>query len=141
MNVKHTLAVMVAILVPSFAPSAEMPVPDARAGIIALDDAWIRAEVGRDRAALEAILDEQFLATLSSGKTIDRTEFISTVMNSDIKPFEVIHEEIRVHGNTVVVIDSSTDRKTRYTWVAVRKGESWKVVSEVFSKVSEAQHP
>jgi len=58
-------------------------------------------------------------------------------MQSDIKPLDVIQEEIRVHGNTVVVIDSSTDRKTKHTWVAVRKGGSWKVVSEVFSRVAE----
>lgn len=139
MKTLHIIVLTAAVLISSSTFSGDMPGSDTRAEIIALDKAWIEAEVGRDQAALENILDEQFLATFASGKTIDRTTFIATIMQSDIKPFEVIHEEIRVHGNTVVVIDSSTDRKTKYTWIAVRKGESWKVVSEVFSRVAEAR--
>jgi len=139
MKSKRFIALVTLVLSSPCALAGELAGPDARAEIIALDNAWITAEVERDQAALENILDEQFFATFASGRTIDRTAFVSMIMQSDIKPFEVIHEEIRVHGDTVVVIDSSTDRKTKYTWVAVRKGETWKVVSEVFSRVAGAQ--
>lgn len=137
-KVNPLIVFLVTVLISVHANSGEMADTEVRAQIIALDDAWIKAEVGHDQPALEDILDEQFLVTYPSGRTGDRADFVSRVMNSDIPPFEVIHEEIRVHGDTVVVLDSSTDGKTKYTWVAVRKGQSWKVVSEVFSKVVQA---
>jgi hypothetical protein len=138
LKVNPVIVFLVTVLISVHAQSGEIADADVRAEIIALDDAWINAEVSHDQAALEDILDEQFLVIYPSGRTGDRTDFISRVMSSDIPPFEVIHEEIRVHGNTVVVVDSSTDGKKKYTWVAVSKGQSWKVVSEVFSKVAQA---
>jgi len=138
MKARHFIAFLAAVLISPCALSAETTGSDVKAEIIALDNAWIEAEVGQDQAALETILDERFLATFASGRTIDRATFISIVMQSDIEPFEVVHEEIRIHGNTAVVVDTSTDGKTKYTWVAVKKGKSWKVISEVFSKIAEA---
>lgn len=135
MTSRHVVVLLLTSLLSSHARSDDIPSGEVTAEIVALDNAWIQAEVERDRAALEKILDEQFLVTYSSGKTIDRAAFISRIMQSDIKPFEVIHEEIRVHGNTVLVIDSSTDKKTRFVWIAVKKGDQWKVISEVFVTV------
>ena len=123
----------------SGARSGNVPKPDARAEIVALDDAWIKAEVGRDKAALEEILDEQFLITYPSGRTADRATFIAGIMNGELKPFEVIHEEIRIHGNTAVVVDTVTEWKTRFIWVAVKKGEKWKVVSEVAIRIADSK--
>lgn len=52
--------------------------------LISLSDAWITAEVGHDKAALERILDERFLATFaSSGKTVDRSAYIAWNMQKD----------------------------------------------------------
>ena len=119
--------------------SAQATDTDERAELIALDDAWIDAEVGHDKDALEQILDERFLATFSSGKTIDRTAYIEWIMNSDIKPFTVIHESIQIHDDVAVVIDRTTSGKTKFTWIAVRKEVQWRVISETFTKVTEQQ--
>lgn len=107
----------------------------AEAELIALDDAWIEAEVGGDRKALERILDEQFLATWASGKTIDRTAFIDYILSKEIPPFDVVHDAIRVHGDTAVVIDLSETGKTKYTWIAVKRDGRWRVISETISRV------
>jgi D-alanyl-D-alanine dipeptidase len=107
--------------------------------VIALDNAWIDAEVRRDRAALERILDEQFLATFASGRTIDRTAFIDRMMKAAIEPFEVVHDVIRIHGDTAVVIDSSSDGTSKYTWIAVKRQGQWRVISETFSNVAAAK--
>ena len=103
--------------------------------LIALDDAWIDAEVSGDRKALERILDEQFLVTWASGKTIDRTAYIDYILNAEIPPFSVVHNDIRVHGDTAVVIDVSESGKTKFTWIAVKRGGQWRVISETFSRV------
>jgi ketosteroid isomerase-like protein len=103
--------------------------------IIALDEAWIDAEVSGDRIALERILHEDFLATCASGRTIDRTTFIDRVLANKPAPFSVTHESIRVHGDTALVIDLSADGKTKFTWIAVKRDGQWRVISETFSTV------
>ena len=105
------------------------------AELIALGQAWIDAEVGRDRNALERILDDDFLATFSSGKTIDRNSFIDFIMNAEIPPFKVVNDFVRVHGDTALVIDLSEDGKSKYTWIAVKRDGYWRVISETFTSV------
>lgn len=71
----------------------------AQAELIALSDAWIDAELQQVKAALERILDDRFLATFSSGKTIDRGAFIDCIMGASIDPFEVVKEVVNIHGS------------------------------------------
>ena len=112
----------------------------AQSELIALSDAWIAAEVKHDKVALENILDERFLATFaSSGKTVDRTTYIARIMQTEIPPFEVLNEVVDIHGEaTALVIATTTDRTTKFTWVAARKAGQWKVISETFSKIAGA---
>jgi len=51
------------------------------------------------------------------------------------KPFSVLHESIRVHGDTASIIDVSEDGKTKFSWIAVRRDGQWRVISETFSRV------
>ena len=126
------------VLAGCFAGVAHAGGPTEESELIALDDAWIDAEVHHDRAALERILDERFLATWTSGKTDDRTAFIDRIMSTEIKPFEVQIEVVNIHGAAALVIGTSKDRPTKFTWVAVRKDDRWRVISETFSKVATA---
>jgi hypothetical protein len=119
-----------AIMAPACADQSEQ-----ESELIALSDAWIEAEVQRDTSALERLLDERFLATFASGQTIDRAAFIAWVQKSDIKPFQVTNEAIHIHGETAVVIGVDLARTVKFTWVAVKAGQRWRVVSETFSKV------
>jgi Domain of unknown function (DUF4440) len=103
--------------------------------LIALGDAWIEAEVRRDTAALERLLDERFMATFASGQTMDRAGFIDWIQKSNIKPFQVTNEAVLIHGDTAVVIGVDSNRTAKFTWVAVKRGQLWRVVSETFSRV------
>ncbi len=105
------------------------------AELIALDDAWIDAEVSGDRKSLERILDEQFLATWASGRTIDRAAYIDYILSEKIPPFSVVHDVIRIYGDTALVIDISESGKTKFTWIAVNRDGQWRVISETFSRV------
>jgi Domain of unknown function (DUF4440) len=106
--------------------------------LISLSDAWIAAEVGHDKAALERILDERFLATFaSSGKTVDRSAYVAWIMQMQIDPFTVVNEVVNIYGNTALVI--STEGATKFTWVAVKNAGQWVVISETFSRISETR--
>ena len=107
----------------------------AEVELIALGDAWIDAEVSGDRKALEHILDEQFLVTWASGETIGRTAFIDYILSEEIPPFSVVHDAIRVHGDTAVIIDVSETGKTKFSWIAIKRDGQWRVISETFSTV------
>jgi len=110
--------------------------PSERSTLIALSDAWIDAEVGHDRAALERILDDRFLATLASGKTLDRTAYIDWIAKMTLDPFKVLNEVVNIYGDTAVVISTTTDRETKFTWIAVKRNGRWRVISETFSEVT-----
>ena len=107
----------------------------AEAELIALDDAWIDAEVSGDRAALERILHENFLVTYPSGRTVDRTTFVDGILENRPAPFTVIHESIQVHGDTALIIDVSEDGGLKFTWIAIKRGNQWRVISETASRV------
>jgi len=121
------------LAVHAHADSSTESSPEAE--LVALDDAWIEAEVGGDRESLERILHEDFLATFASGRTIDRAAFIDAVLANRPAPFSVTHEAIRVHGDTALVIDVSANGKTKFTWIAVKRDGQWRVISETFSRI------
>jgi hypothetical protein len=102
--------------------------PSQESELIALSDAWIDAEVHHDKAALERLLDERFLVTFAA--------FVDRLMNMEIKPFEVLNEVVNVHGDAALVISTTTDHTTKFTWVAVKKEGQWRVISETFSKIT-----
>ena len=110
--------------------------PNQESELTALSNAWIDAEVRHDRAALERLLDERFLVTFASGNTVGRTAFVDRIMSADMKPFEVVNEAVNVHGDTALVIATTTDRTTKFTWVAVKKEGQWRVISETFSRIT-----
>ena len=103
--------------------------------LIALNDAWIQAEVHHDKPALERLLDERFLVTFPTGQTLDRAAFIDRIMSKEIKPFEVVNEVVNVHGDAALVISVTPDHINKFTWVAVKKAGQWRVISETFTKV------
>ena len=123
------------LVLPIFACANDSAETSAEAELIALDDAWIDAEVSGDRDTLERILHDDFLATFASGRTIDRTTFIDLIISNRPAPFSVTHESIRVHGDTALIIDVSEDGETKFTWIAVKRGGQWRVISETFSRV------
>ena len=116
-------------------PAETVAAMSPEAELIALDDAWIEAEVGGDRAALELILHEDFLVTYPSGRTVDRTTFIDGILGNRPGPFTVTHESIQVHGDTAVVIDVSGNGRTKFTWIAIKRDRQWRVISETASRI------
>jgi hypothetical protein len=103
--------------------------------LVARSDARIAAEVGKEATALERLPAERFMVTFDSGATMNRAEFIEWIRKAGIKPFQVINESIVLHGDTAVVIGANSERTVKFTWVAVKNAERWRVVSEIFSRV------
>ena len=107
--------------------------------LMALDREWVEAEVKHDRKVLERILDDGFVATFTSGTTYDKPAYIAAVVGAPITPFEVIHDLVRVHGDTAVVIDRvGTAPGTKVVWIAIRREGRWRVIAEQFIAIAAA---
>ena len=113
--------------------------PQVRKEITALVEAWIEAEVQDDRNALESILHKNFLSTFAHGTTLDRSSYIDFIIKAEVSPFSVENESIRQYGDTVVVIDVTEGGTTKYTWIAIRRDDEWKVISQTFSRINSTQ--
>ena len=136
--IRFILALLLALsAIYAHAQTSTKDAPDQSnvAQLIALDDAWIEAEVSGDKVALERILHEDFLVTYASGRTVDRTAFINSILKNRPAPFAVTHETIRVHGDTAVIIDVSNDGATKFTWIALKRHGKWRVISETASRL------
>jgi len=107
------------------------------AELLALTEDWVAAEVAGDRVALEEILDEAFLVTYPSGRTIGRDAYIDEFVDGDLAPFDVNTESISLHGDTALVIQTSNDLNTKFTWIAVKREGRWRVISETFTRMAE----
>lgn len=114
---------------------ANPPDSQVKAELVALVESWIDAEVHDDRETMENIFHEDFLSTFASGTTLNRTEYIDFIVGLDISPFNVTNEAMRVFDDTAVVIDVSEDGKTKFTWIAIRENERWRVISQTFSNL------
>ena len=110
----------------------------AKAELIALQDAWVAAEIAGDAEALRALMDERMLTTYASGETVDREGYIDWIVNLDVKPFVVELDRIELHGDTAVMISHIVDGRTKISWVAMRKNGRWLGVEQTFTRMEDA---
>jgi ketosteroid isomerase-like protein len=99
-------------------------VSDAEREVLALEDQWVQAEINGDEATLQRILDDRFVMTWGSGKTVDKASYIEGIIKGKgtILSEELTDRIVLVEGNTVVVVDTDTLQGKNAA------GEPWKLV-------------
>lgn len=119
------------------------------AALKAQADAWDRAIVRKDRAAIEANLAEEFRQIDGYGNVEDRKTFVEGLISPDLEldPYGVEEFEVRLYGD-VALITGRTRMTGRYrgepftshyrfTDTYVREGGVWKVVQVQITKIAE----
>lgn len=120
-----------------------------RAQLITQADAWDKAIVRQDRAAIEANMHAGFFQIGSRGERSARAEFINDLMDPKLKiaPYVVENLEVHLHGNTALL--TATTRMTgqydgkpfnthyRYIDVYLRENGAWKIVSVQTTGIAE----
>lgn len=104
------------------------------AALLALQDAWVAAEIAGDAATLARITDPRMLSTFASGKTIDRDAYIDWIVNTDVAPFSIVADDIIIDGDTAVVVSRIGD-KTKIVWTAIKRDGVWRGLAQSFSKI------
>lgn len=111
--------------------------------LLKLEHQWIDAEARHDVVALQAILDDRFVATFGAGKLLDKNAFIKEVTAGAIDPTasQVLSDQtIVLAGDTAVVVETDTIRSTkngqpsesvyRFTVTYIRRGDHWVALAE-----------
>jgi len=86
----------------------------SKAQLAALEREWIEAEVHRDPAPLQRILDDQFVCTFLTSKPIRKSDFIKFVTRpGPSESQDVSDETVIVTGDTAVIVETDTARGVR----------------------------
>jgi ketosteroid isomerase-like protein len=111
------------------------------ATLTAQADAWDRAIVRKDRAAIEANMADDFRQIDGRGNIEAKNSFVDDLVSLDLQidPYTVEDFEVRLYGNVALL--SGRTRMTgkyqgrpfashyRYIDIYVRSGSQWKIVS------------
>jgi len=106
-----------------------------------LSDAWDRAILAKDRAAIEANMAEDFRQIDARGNVETKASFVDGLVSPDLQldPYTVEDFEVRLYGDTALL--SGRTRMTgryqgqpfsthyRYIDIYVRRRGVWKIVS------------
>lgn len=125
------------------------PPPDLATRLKAQADAWDRAIVAKDRAAIEANMADDFRQIDARGNVETKASFVDGLVSPDLvlDPYTVEDFEVRVYGDTALI--SGRTRMTgryqgrpfsshyRYIDVYVKRGGAWQIVSVQISPIKD----
>ncbi|RZL32100.1 MAG: nuclear transport factor 2 family protein, partial [Rubrivivax sp.] len=137
------------LLAPAPVLARAAPPADLASRLKAQADAWDRAIVARDRAAIAANMADDFRQIDARGNVETKASFIDGLVSPDLQldPYTVEDFEVRVYGDTALL--SGRTRMTgryqgqpfnthyRYIDVYVKRRGVWKIVSVQISPISD----
>ena len=140
---KSEIAVLLAVLASTTAPSLGLASPEEdRQAVAALDTQYQDAVKRNDAETMAKILDENFVLVLGSGKTYERTDLLESARSKEIV-YERQDEDpgtqtVRVWGDTAVVTarlwlkgtneGKSFERRLWFSDPYVRTPQGWRYV-------------
>jgi uncharacterized protein (TIGR02246 family) len=117
----------------------------AQAEIRAVEDAWNKAELNHDAAALSRLMSDDLVLTETDGSVINKKEEVAFTADPT-SHFEVLEShdlKIQVHGDAAVVSgayhekgsyqDKPFEHRGRYTDTWIRHNGTWQCIAGHFS--------
>jgi len=112
----------------------------AAAEVERVERSWVRAEVGRDRATIERILDADVIATHFTGMVGGHREVLASIMDTPMPLADIRLEELRVMplgesavvtGRALITAEGRPDAPVpfRYMRVYAKRSDGWKLVA------------
>lgn len=111
--------------------------------VLKVDSDWAAAEVRRDEAALERVMDNRFIATFGQGKPVDKPTFIKSILSEDPRTAvtqELSNRSVIVDGDTAVVVEADTQTSVknaeknvmfwRFTVTYIKRQGRWIALAE-----------
>lgn len=142
---ERSLKILVAVfcLLPSRMGWAEPARSADEEDVLEVDSEWASAEMRRDGAALEQILDDRFVATFGQGKPVDKSTFIKSILSEDPATSvtqELSNRSVIVDRDTAVVVETDTETTVkndekkigfwRFTVTYIKRQGRWIALAE-----------
>lgn len=136
-------SIMVSCALFSARAHADMPSSPALTDeqqVIATETEWVQAEVHRDAAVLQRVLDDRFMVNLSTGKLNDKTAVIADVLSWNMTSQTITDRTIVVDGDTAIVYGTANFRFAvegkddevwagRYTTTYIKRDSRWRALA------------
>lgn len=134
------MALVACVSVRVEAAGSATPSPSAEQEVIATESEWVQAEVDRDAAVLDRVLDDRFLLNSRNGGTRDKTSLIADVMGWRMLAQTISDRTVVVDGDTAIVFGTATFRfavegqddavsAARYTTTYVKRDGRWRAIA------------
>ena len=140
-------AVAISLVVVPIASSG-MPQADDASKIVAMENLWNQMQLNHDAAAMEKMLDDDFVLTDYDGALLNKTQFLDSIKDMSTKLTQEMSEgmKLRAHGNTVVITGATREKGTqngkpfahngRFTDTWIKKNGTWLCVASHLGVVS-----
>src|SRR5882762_9685304 len=137
------LSLMIAAGAKSGAPQSE----DA-SKVVAMENLWNQMQLNHDAAAMEKMLDEDFVLTDYDGSLLNKSQFLESIKDPSIKLTLEMSEGMKLHqhGITVVITGATREKGTqngkpfahsgRFTDTWIKKDGRWFCVASHLGLIS-----
>jgi hypothetical protein len=108
--------------------------------VIATESEWVQAEVHRDAAMLDRVLDDRFLVNSSTGKLSDKPTVIADVLGWKMNSQTITDRTVLIDGDTAIVfgtanftfaVDGQDDEVSagRHTTTYIKRDGHWRALA------------
>lgn len=132
------------------APGANPGTPQAEDAtkIVAMENLWNQMQLNHDAAAMEKMLDDDFVLTDYDGTLQNKNQFLESIKDMSTKLTQEMSEGMKLHphGNTVVITGATREKGTqngkpfahngRFTDTWMKKNGTWLCVASHLGVVS-----
>jgi ketosteroid isomerase-like protein len=139
---KLFLSVLLLLATPPLGFSQVPARPDAdQSKILALENAWNRAEEHKDVKALETLLHSDLVYIDYDGSIMTKSEFIASVKAPALHPEQIVNESMTAHvfGDSAVVFGIYREKGVNHGKPYLRRGrftDTWVYTSGLWTCVS-----
>jgi len=136
-------AVAISLVVVPIASSG-MPQADDASKIVAMENLWNQMQLNHDAAAMEKMLDDDFVLTDYDGALLNKTQFLDSIKDMSTKLTQEMSEgmKLHAHGNTGATREKGTQNgkpfahNGRFTDTWIKKNGTWLCVASYLGVVS-----
>ena len=108
--------------------------------VLAAEDEYISAEVGRDEPVLRRMVDDRFVLNASNGKTSGKEQLIQSILKMNMVGQTLRERTVLVEGDIAFVFGTADLRfalasgaqrmsSLRYTTTYIKRGGQWRMLT------------
>lgn len=139
MGTIRILAAAFAVWAVAVPAAAQMHSADAQA-VLAVEDAYVAAELSRDELALRRIVDDQFALNRNDGTTVGKEAFVASILRLNMIGQAISERTVLVQGDVAIVFataelrfasDTAEPRvsRLRYTATYRNRAGAWSMLA------------